>query len=143
MAGGGFVISETVCRPTSRWLGSDPDRVREFRYSLSVVRVYENAHLPAFPSPLLAYFPIQNLAVRCCFLRPGAMHKALSQICPSAREPFDNPESGLQMGSCESASLTRGLALARTATPNQDTCLQAAGQATPRQMRGLMSSYCI
>ena len=41
----------------------------------------------------------------------------------------------------KSASLTRGLA--RTATPNRNTCLQAVGQATLRQMRGLLSSYCL
>ena len=31
--------------PTSRWLGSDPNRVREFRCSLSVVRVSYRSQL--------------------------------------------------------------------------------------------------
>ena len=39
VAGGGFVIPETACRPTSWWLGLDQERVRECWYSLSVVRV--------------------------------------------------------------------------------------------------------
>ena len=63
------------------------------------------------------------------FSRGGAQHPASH---PGALDAHLQERSASQTGG-----------LARPATPNGDTPVQAAGQSAPRQMRGLLSSGCL